>query len=162
MNTFHIILIYIVGIVLIYLEIYLPGGICGILGTLAVFASAIAGFYTFGPGIGFILCSIELLGMVIFYIAWIKNFSLKQRPEKGLILNNSLFNYDGYSASDSQLTQLLGKQGKAVTDLRPAGTVIIDTKRIDVVTQGEFIEKGQLVEIIEIEGNRVVAKSIDI
>ena len=53
---------------------------------------------------------------------------------------------------------MIGKRGVAITLLRPAGTVKIDRKRYSVVTQGEYIEKGKEIEIIEVEGNRVVVK----
>jgi membrane-bound serine protease (ClpP class) len=50
--------------------------------------------------------------------------------------------------------------GTAITPLRSAGTVLIDGKRIDAVSEAEFIEKDIEVEVIKIEGNRIVVKRI--
>lgn len=57
-------------------------------------------------------------------------------------------------------TELLKKQGTTLTDLRPAGKALIDGKKIDVVTEGGFIERGRPVEVVEIEGSRIVVKRI--
>ena len=51
-----------------------------------------------------------------------------------------------------------GDQGIADTPLRPAGVVRFADQRVDVVTEGEFIEKGTQVKIVKIAGNRVVVR----
>jgi membrane-bound serine protease (ClpP class) len=51
---------------------------------------------------------------------------------------------------------MVGKSGVAITSLRPAGTALIEGQRVDVVTQGTFIDKDSEVTIIRIDGNRVV------
>jgi len=44
--------------------------------------------------------------------------------------------------------------------LHPTGKIEVNNNTLDVVTDGEFIEKGQTVEIIEIRGNRIVVKAL--
>ena len=61
----------------------------------------------------------------------------------------------GYSGSLG-LESFIGKTGKAMTSLRPAGTALIEGKRLDVVTPGDFIEKDTDITIIRIDGNRIV------
>jgi membrane-bound serine protease (ClpP class) len=53
---------------------------------------------------------------------------------------------------------MLGKEGRAMTALRPAGTAIIEGKKVDVVTQGEFITAGSAIAVISVSGNRTVVK----
>jgi membrane-bound serine protease (ClpP class) len=53
-----------------------------------------------------------------------------------------------------------GKEGEAATDLRPAGTVVVDGKRLDVVTAGELIARGSKVKVVKVEGNRVVVRAV--
>lgn len=55
-------------------------------------------------------------------------------------------------------TRLIGRQGVAVTPLRPSGTVDIDGKRIPVVTEGDRVAKGRTVEVLDVEGNRIVVR----
>ena len=63
-----------------------------------------------------------------------------------------------FSAVQDGLQELLGAQGEAKSDLRPAGFALINGHRIDVVTQGGMIDKGTPVTVVEIEANRVVVK----
>ncbi|MEQ8762376.1 MAG: NfeD family protein [Planctomycetota bacterium] len=52
-----------------------------------------------------------------------------------------------------------GAEGTAVTDLHPAGKVRVDEQVFDVMAQGQFIEKGAPVRIVEVRGNRIVVRS---
>ena len=61
-------------------------------------------------------------------------------------------------AGATGLASLAGKRGVAVTDLRPAGKVEIDGAPVDAVTQAEFIGKGLPVEVMEVDGFRVVVR----
>ena len=56
--------------------------------------------------------------------------------------------------------ELLNQTGTAFTTLRPAGTAIINDKRVDVVTEGALIEKGTAIKVVAIEGLRVVVRAI--
>ena len=53
---------------------------------------------------------------------------------------------------------LLGAEGIALTTLRPAGTAEINGKRVDVVTDSEYIEHGKSIIVTAVEGMRVVVK----
>ena len=55
---------------------------------------------------------------------------------------------------------LIGKKGTAVTVLRPSGKVMVDDKMYDAYTRGDFIEKGQIVEIISEEGSSLKVKIV--
>jgi membrane-bound serine protease (ClpP class) len=56
--------------------------------------------------------------------------------------------------------ELLNQTGKALTTLRPSGTAVISGRRIDVVTEGPFIEAGAAVKVVAVEGMRVVVRSV--
>jgi membrane-bound serine protease (ClpP class) len=47
-----------------------------------------------------------------------------------------------------------------LTKLRPSGTAVINGKRVDVVTEGAFIEPGQSIKVVAIEGLRVVVRAV--
>jgi membrane-bound serine protease (ClpP class) len=56
---------------------------------------------------------------------------------------------------------LVGETGVALTDLHPSGSVEINGRRIDVVTEGDYLSAGDLVEVVEDEGyRRVVRRAI--
>jgi membrane-bound serine protease (ClpP class) len=54
---------------------------------------------------------------------------------------------------------LLGKQGMTHTTLRPSGIAMIEGRRVDVVTEGVVLDAGVPVEVVKVEGNRVVVRS---
>ena len=53
---------------------------------------------------------------------------------------------------------LVGREGVALTTLRPSGAALIDDERVDVTADGEFIEKGTRIRVIEAEGPRIVVE----
>jgi len=54
--------------------------------------------------------------------------------------------------------ELVGKRGKALSTLRPAGRAEIDGEPLDVVTDGDFIAEGEPVEVAAVHGNRVIVR----
>jgi len=68
---------------------------------------------------------------------------------------------EGYTAGEKFATQaeiLVGKVGVAKSMLRPAGKAVFDGKLFDVITEGDMIEKGSKIEIIEVKGNRIIVE----
>ena len=63
----------------------------------------------------------------------------------------------GYVSSDDY-TSYLGQFGTAVTLLRPSGTAEIDGVRLSVVTEGEFIAPGTPVQVVAVQGSRIVVR----
>ena len=138
-------------------EVFLPGGILGAIGGVALLGAIIAGFTAFGPTAGvYIACGIfTLVGLVVFL--WIKIFP-KTGIGKAMTVSRDLADAHGTEAG---LDQLLNRKGEAASNLRPAGFALIDGRRVDVITSGGMINKGSAIRVIEIEGNRVVVKQIE-
>jgi membrane-bound serine protease (ClpP class) len=140
-----------VGILLLLVEIFLPGGICGILGALCVIAGVIISFgHSITLGIQMSAASI-VLGLIGLW-AWCKFFP-DSRMGKQMFLQASAENWRGYDETNDGL---LGCTGVAHSDLRPAGLAQINNKRVDVVSDGQMISKGAAITVLEVEGNRVV------
>jgi membrane-bound serine protease (ClpP class) len=57
-----------------------------------------------------------------------------------------------------QAAALLGQVGTATSMLRPAGMARIGDRYVDVVTEGDFIEPGTSIQVVEVEGTRIVVK----
>ena len=75
-----------------------------------------------------------------------------------LVLETETRASEGYVSSSRAENELLGKEGVTVSELRPAGIALIDGRRTDVVTDGEFVAVNQAVEVVEVSGNRVVVR----
>lgn len=105
-------------------------------------------------GVVFIMADLLVVPVVIY-----AGFRILERSS--LTLKTSLGRARGVVGVDEALEDLVGMQGEVITPLRPSGTAMISGRRIDVVTDGEFIEKGTRIEVYEVEGNRVVVKKVD-
>lgn len=142
------------GAVVLMAEVLLPSG--GVLSIIAagLFVYSIYLAFTsisFDAGVMLIMADIVILPILAI-------IGLKALGRSPLALRSSLQKSDGVVSYDEKLSDLVGKEGVAVTNLRPSGTVRIENRRIDVVTRGDFIEKGAAVEVVKVEGSRVVVK----
>jgi membrane-bound serine protease (ClpP class) len=75
-----------------------------------------------------------------------------------LILKTALDAELGYASAPEGDQRWLGRKGRAWSPLRPAGIAEIDGQRVDVVSDGELIDADQFVEVIRVDGNRIVVK----
>lgn len=162
------ILIFIIGLALLLIEIfYIPGfGLAGILGIImmvgAIFFSLIGDFPIVSENEisnALIQLAASLVASVIFlFILW--KF-LPGVPVWGrLILSTSETQNEGF-VSNPDLSFLVGKKGKAISLLRPAGIALIDGKRYDVVSEGEFIKKDEEIIVTEVIGSKIIVKKIN-
>jgi membrane-bound serine protease (ClpP class) len=151
------IILFVIGIVLVLLEFVLPGGIIGLIGLGAILTS----FFLAGSSVMVIGVSllVALVATVIVSIILVKVFGKKLHAFKKIILFDSTNTESGY-VSNKNREDLIGKQGIAFTTLRPSGTAIIDEERLDVVTQGNYIEKNTKIEVIKTEGSRIVVREV--
>lgn len=154
---YETLILFIVGVILIVLELFLPGGIAGTIGGVAIIASLfLAADNIIHMGIS-ILIAISI--SILVSILMVKVFGRKVKIFRKIILTDSTTTEKGY-VSNKNRTELLGLEGIALTPLRPAGTVVIDDERIDVVSEGAFIEKDKRVRIVKVEGARIVVREI--
>ena len=141
------------GLLLLGAEIFVPGGVLGLFGGILLIGAIVAGYPAF-PGLGHFV-AIGILFMVGVAIAlWIRFFP---RSRVGQAMTVSTDESEFRSVQDG-LQELLGSEGVATSDLRPAGFALINGKRMDVVTQGGMIDKGTAITVVQVEANRVVVK----
>jgi membrane-bound serine protease (ClpP class) len=99
------------------------------------------------------------VGVVLLWVLAYKIFSNpKSRLGRYLVLWKEERAEDGYTASPNEFRDMVGHRGVALSPLRPAGTAQFGDKRVSVVTEGGFIEKGASVEIFSAAGSRVVVR----
>lgn len=153
--TFLAVIIGLVGFVCIALEIVVPGGVLGIIG----FAALLSSLLMVAPSLTGMLYSIlialgvAIIGMVIM----LKFFSKKLNVFNKMVLSDATDTESGY-VSNVNRTELLGKVAITATALRPSGTAMYEGERLDVVSEGAFIPNNTEVEIIEVEGVRIVVR----
>ena len=151
------ILLFVIGVVFVILEFFVPGGIVGILGGAMIIISLLfAGASVTHMAYSIIIAMfIAVIGMVII----MKFFGKKMHVFNKLVLRDATTTEEGYVSNMNRI-DLIGRIGEAVTPLRPAGVILIDKERIDAVSEGSFINKGSQVEVIKVEGSRIVVREI--
>ena len=139
------------GFVLIGAEIFIPGGILGIFGSVAWVWAAVVGWRSFSEPWNMLSALALLFAGVLTFVVWIKYFP-KTRMGKTLSLKATLADCKSNVAAKMFP---VGMVGEAISTLRPSGIARFDGKRMDVVADGEWIEKGTPVKISSTEGGHV-------
>lgn len=154
------------GIILLALEIFvIPGfGIAGVLGIVAILAGLVLSLVGAGDTSEIILMAagrvvFSLLTAVIASLV-ILRFLPRLPFGRRLILETGLASDVGYASAPDSDRRWLGKRGRASSSLRPAGIAEIEGERVDVVSDGEMIEAGQIVEVTRVDGNRIVVRQV--
>lgn len=149
-----IILLQLLGGLVVVAEVFIPS-----LGMLTMVAVAVIGyslymaFTTISPAAFYTLLGCDLLVLPLVFLG-----GMKLLGASPLALKKKLAAKDGVMSQAPGLESYFGKNGRALTPLRPSGTAIIDDVRLDVVTDGEFIDVGDAVRVTEVTGNRVVVE----
>lgn len=143
----------IVGYVLLVVEMCVPGfGAPGILGTILAVLGLIA--MQPNPVEGLILVVAYVLLLLIALMICLRSVAHGRLSKSRLILKEVSTQAD--SAETNDLNYFVGKVGMAHTPLRPAGIADLDGVRLNVVTEGDFIERGMPVRVVRVDGNRIV------
>jgi len=145
------------SVVLVAAEFFIPGGILGIIGVLAMNCAMFLGVSAFGTQGGMISALGIVLGGMVLLFFWIK-YCPHSFIGKWFTLQESGKDFKSF---DETRNELMGKTGVARTDLRPAGVAVIDDKKIDVVSEAGFIEKGSTVKVIQVAGSRIAVRQVE-
>ena len=145
------------GVLGILFELHVvPGhGAPGILGGIALLIAILLAF-----GIPFFFIALQtiataiLLTIVLFWLA------TRALPENAFVKRLTFAAVQGADyVTSSDYSYLLGRSGSAASFLRPAGTALVEGRRVDVLTEGDFIPAGTPVRVTRVEGARIfVAK----
>ena len=155
--SIFVFLLFVGGVSLIALEMFIPGGIVGTVGVITlVYAIIYVNESTYN--IAFIIIISFMLSVALFLFNR-KVLNKKLNFLNQLVLNDAISTEDGYVASESR-SDLVGSTMMSYTDLRPAGVAVLNEEKFDVVTDGDFIEKGNKIEVVRVEGMRIVVRKI--
>ena len=155
MREFSIpVVLQLAGVQMIIAEIILPSG-----GLLSLVAAGLFGYSLFivfhdistMAGTYFVLADLIIIPALLA-------LGLKILARSPATLRETLSSENGVVSQSPELESFMGREGKSVTDLRPGGTAIIDDKRLDVVSRGEYIEKDSNLIVVEVTGNQIIVR----
>ncbi|MDQ7794434.1 MAG: NfeD family protein [bacterium] len=150
--------LFVLGLGLLGIEALLPGfGVFGIGGIISLLGSVY--LFTGGGPSALTAMSIALVvtvggGMLVF------RFASRRGLLDRLTLPLRLGREEGYLAR-IEPSELLDQEGTAVTPFRPAGIAEVGGRRVDAVSEGGFIAAGTTVQVVGVEGARVVVRQIE-
>lgn len=149
------ILLLIAGFILVGIELVLPGfSVPGVSGIICLVAGI---FVLADSAMEAAVITIAVLALLALLMAVILGLLSRGKLKRPIILEDEQNSSEGYLSS-SDLKYLLGRQGAAVTDLRPAGVGKFDDINFDVMSEGNYISKGAKIEIIKVEGSKLVVR----
>ena len=149
-----VIVLVVVGVIAIFLELLMPGwdSYIGVFVGIAAFAIAAAvSVIVLDGAIYFVgaLLALLILGSFGMY----KFIKRKQ-------LHGSMILTDVDIAPQVDVSGFIGKEGKVMTVLRPSGDVDFNGVRVQVSSDGPFIEKGAKVRVVRTQANRIIVSEI--
>jgi len=146
------ILLFIVGLGLMCAEMMMPGVVFGLTGLACAIAAVLVAFFKLpGSHLGVVLTIILVCFVPLWVFLWAKVLG------KVLAVTST---EGGFVGAKEDLKSLLSEEGVTLTRLRPSGAAQFGDKKVDVVADGEIIDQGVRVRVVEVSGNRVVVRTV--
>ena len=150
MGIAGILILFVIGLVAVVIEMFIPGIVLGVAGFILCIASIVLAFRE-NPTVGWVLLILGIMLTPVIVAVWVRVVS------KYLAVHTS---EEGYSVSTGEEEELLGQEGVAITKLRPSGMARIGDKRVNVVAEGELIPENTRIKVVKVEGNRIVVRPV--
>jgi len=153
-----------IGVILLVIEVFvLPGTtVAGLAGVLAIVAGLGLTLVGAGATVSVVITALGrvalslLLAMAgaLAFVRFLPHLPFGRR----LVLRTGMDAHEGYVSTPERDPQWLGRSGTALSPLRPAGIADIDGARVDVVSDGAFIDAGSPIQVTRVDGNRIVVR----
>lgn len=149
--------VFVTGLILLVIEAIIPGfGLPGISGIILVVLGAILAMGSVTQAL--MSVSVAIIITTLITLLLIKRGSKSPIFDK-IILDIQHKEEEGYVSAKPK-DEYLGKEGIAVTELRPSGIIEIDGRRLDALSSGNFIQKNTRVKVIKVEGSKIIVRRI--
>ena len=151
------IVLQLAGILVIIAEIIIPSA-----GVLSLIAMGLIGYSlyivytTMSSSIATMFITFDIITIPVLVL-----IGLKMLARSPVTLRHMLSKDQGVSSQSADLANYLHTEGMAVTDLRPAGVATINDNRVDVVSRGEYIDKGAQLMVIDVTANQIIVREKD-
>lgn len=147
-----ILLLFIIGALLLTAEVFLPGGIAGIIGGCALLLGSVLAFVEFGSGVGSIvtLTALLMLGVMLYAeLIWLP----RSRVGRDLVVGATI---EGQSQPALASNEVIGQAATALTMLAPTGFVAIAGKRYEAYCRSGHAERGAALTVVGVDNFRLI------
>jgi membrane-bound ClpP family serine protease len=149
-------ILLLLGLLLIFLEFYMPGAIMAILGTIMVVASIFSFIGQDHSLEAILIFTLGVVASVIFLIKYTLKYIPKAKNDYSIYLKGD---QEGYVASTFDKSAI-GKNAKVLADLKPGGYILVDGKRQQAISISGYISEGNEVIVIAGEGESLIVKKV--
>ncbi len=144
-----------VGLLLIFFEFYLPGGVLGTLGGIVVIASVVVFAMQYDSLLAIVAYTIGTF-VVLFFLVKFALWRIKNAKAGMSIYSDD--DQEGFIASGYDKSSI-GKVGVVETDLKPGGHIVLESKKHSAISKSGYITKGSQIIVIGGEGESLFVKS---
>lgn len=150
MNPF---ILLVIGFILVFFEFYLPGAVLGIAGGLFILVSIIL----FATQASALALAFYVAGICVgmFFLVKFALWRIKTAKPQRSIYDNSA--QDGYQAVGYDASAI-GKDGTVLTDLKPAGFILVDGKQHSAISVEGYLSKGTKVKVLSGEESILIVR----
>ncbi len=151
------IMFFVVGVILLIIEVFVPGfGLPGIAGIILTIFGIATSMQSMEQAITAILLALitAIIAVVIIF-----KYGLNSRTFKSITLEESIRGSSNVNVEGKMLVKI-GDRGVTATIMRPSGFIEIDENRFDATAISNYIAKGVVVEVVRIEGSKIIVKEI--
>lgn len=155
-----ILICFIFGVALLVLEAFMPGfGLPGISGIVLQIVAVVLTYMSHGPvaALGMTLIILSIVAVAISVS--LRSATKGKLSRSKLVLKETESNEAGYRSTED-MEIFLGREGVTTTVLRPTGMAEFDGVRLNVVSEGEFVPSGERVQIVRVEGSRILVRTM--
>ena len=148
-------ILLVLGFVLVLVEMHIPGfGVPGILGVLSLIAGVM--LFARSPTEALVI-TVIIVALLCVALSFVIRSATKGRLAHSKLV---LHEVSVPTVSENDLNFFVGRTGEARTALRPSGIAEFDGVRLNVVSDGEWIENGRKIRVERVEGNRIVVSTV--
>jgi len=152
-----LILLFLIGLVFMFLEVFTPGPVFGILGVLTLAAGIVAAAVKFG-GLGGLLAAVSAIALVggTLYaeLVWL--------PKTRFAQKFSVRSTSGATLVQQQVdaAAIVGKDAEAATTLAPSGYVLVEGRRYEAFCQTGLAARGAVLRVTGVDNFRLIVSKI--
>lgn len=167
------VLLFIIGLILIFIEIFaIPGfGVIGITGVVLAMAGLVLAMvdnmgFNFGAQYFDEVVKAFFTVVIASFLALVTSFYLSRKMFTStafghLALDTVQNASEGFTSADKKYQSMIGKSGLAHTVLRPSGKVLIDNEIFDATSESGFIEKGEPILVAKHETAQLFVRKVE-
>lgn len=156
-SPYWLIAVLIVGVIFTLIDGFLiVNGSVALIGLVFIMLSLAIPSPSFSYGLG--VCVSFWIGLFASLLL-LKYFPARAFWKKLALLDRTS-REAGYTSMKTSMLDLVGKEGKTLSILRPVGTIEVEGERYSAQSDGEWVDRDVKVKVTAVDGTKIVVKPV--